>query len=822
MKLTLKNFRCYLDKEFDFGSEGVVLLSGPSGAGKSTVMIAILFALYGKGTNIVTFGQTSCQVIIEFDRPINNRLRISRKRRPNYLLVENLDSKESWEDDAAQAVINDRFGAAFETTSYVQQNAYNSFILMSPMDKLEFIEKFALTGIDISQIKERCQKTIRQRNDELTSCTSQLELAQQEVAKMVKPTKVSFPIKTDDRDAAIAKNEQKLANLTKKLHKTEQEIARLHQEQKAVYVLETKRDNINGQITKIQHSLDELNNEKDAIKYIGDDNLSKLEQQLTELISRREVIILEERYEEDKKRYEELLQTEQNDWTKEIATINKTIWSEYQPKEIDTTIKEFTELIRDLKEKQRLVKQSGKYKIDSDKLHRDKKTLQQLQITLRDKKELQHKLQLQKNMYSCPNCDATLQFKNNQLCLCDSDIIEDERLDVVEAEIKSLTTRINQLEYSTREEDMMLEQYNKLLAEIKTIDDSYEQDGLPSITEAEDEIEKLTKYRQAQQELERRRKKLEDNLANKTYSATVETLKNQLVKLAGQIKSKRTAEKKIDADEIDEELLRSKINRQREYRQRIGEILRQTKLLQRDLALQQEELNQIVTEHRNVFGPARSRETVDSELIEAESSLAELKKGLELRQKVSQRIREYQQYKKELALYQDWQSRVENLTAEEKKHRQRYAAAMKLKDLIGVSEGIAITNVINSINAHAQEYLEEFFTADPIHVHLSPFKQTKKNTSKPQIDVEVTYKGMEGKLDTLSGGETSRVILAYTLALAEIFNTPLILLDECTASLDQESTSVVMEAIRKNFTNKLVIVIAHQVVSGDFDHQIKL
>ena len=81
---------------------------------------------------------------------------------------------------------------------------------------------------------------------------------------------------------------------------------------------------------------------------------------------------------------------------------------------------------------------------------------------------------------------------------------------------------------------------------------------------------------------------------------------------------------------------------------------------------------------------------------------------------------------------------------------------------------------------------------------------------------------METDLTCLSGGELSRVILAYTLALAEMFNTPLLLLDECTSSLDQELTSTVFEGIREHFKGKLTLIIAHQVITGNFDKEIKL
>jgi len=50
-----------------------------------------------------------------------------------------------------------------------------------------------------------------------------------------------------------------------------------------------------------------------------------------------------------------------------------------------------------------------------------------------------------------------------------------------------------------------------------------------------------------------------------------------------------------------------------------------------------------------------------------------------------------------------------------------------------------------------------------------------------------------------------------------MFSSPIILLDECTASLDQELTSEVIEAIRENCKGKLVLLICHQVVKGVFD-----
>jgi DNA repair exonuclease SbcCD ATPase subunit len=187
-------------------------------------------------------------------------------------------------------------------------------------------------------------------------------------------------------------------------------------------------------------------------------------------------------------------------------------------------------------------------------------------------------------------------------------------------------------------------------------------------------------------------------------------------------------------------------------------------------------------------------------------------------------IEKYKNYKIELEKYTEARNKVETLKENEELKRNRYSAATLLRDKILQAESIAITNIINSINIHAQEYLDLFFPNDPIVVRLSAFKECKKRnvSAKPQINMEIDYKGMEADISMLSGGELARVVLAFTLSLAEIFNSPILLLDECTASLDQETTSIVMEGIRKNFSQKLVISIAHQVVSGDFDRQINL
>ena len=187
-----------------------------------------------------------------------------------------------------------------------------------------------------------------------------------------------------------------------------------------------------------------------------------------------------------------------------------------------------------------------------------------------------------------------------------------------------------------------------------------------------------------------------------------------------------------------------------------------------------------------------------------------------------QKIDLFLQYQNALDIWEKAKLQVDQLTKEEKDCRDNYSATMTLKDKILEAESIAILNIINTINTHVQLYLEHFFPDNPITVLITAFKETKSNDNKPQINLEIDYKGIEHDLSMLSGGELSRVILAFTLALAEIQNSPLLLLDECTSSLDQELTASVIEGLKENFGEKLVLLIAHQVVQGTFDNIVRL
>uniref|UniRef100_A0A6C0EJH2 Uncharacterized protein n=1 Tax=viral metagenome TaxID=1070528 RepID=A0A6C0EJH2_9ZZZZ len=817
MRLRLKNFRCYLDKEFDFGNDGMLLLSGPSGSGKTTILSAINFALYGTGTKLVTFGKTSCRVELTFDE-----LQIIRTKRPNRVVVTNLRTNEEYEDAAAQSIINERFGTTFDVTSYVQQNAYRSFIMMSPLEKLGFLEKFAFNGIDLGKIKARCKAITQKRNEDLISVTSQLEMATQHLESLSKPIKVLFPLKAKNKEKAIKNELVRLKNSKILIKRVQKRVDSLRKEENALKIFLTKLEANQSAIDRIEKKLTPLQSELDSLDYEGDEKLYEYEKLLQSVMAHRELDIMRDKYSQDKVRLEEMESDEIDRMKNEISSLKKKLWGEHTEEETKEMLSDYKQIVKDAERYERLKSNLTKYEVDEERLSNDKLELEKSRNTLDEKKARLSRLLLQQELYTCPSCEASLRFQNNELHLFDNEIEdEDEDIDDVKRDISRLNRTINRLECQVPDIESRLKRRKEIQKEIRNIESQYEEE-LPTKDDAEEIVEDLTEYKRTQCELEKKIKKLEVNIRDKNYSGSFTMMKNSLEQQRTKIKTLRKKLKEAsNADSIDEQELRKTIEIQRRNKERMAECKKRVRTLCAELKEYKELIVTNEDTYVKEYGPVRDLDEIELELANETEELEKLYADSSRYAENVANIDRYKHYREELARYREWVDKVENLKEEEKDCRSRYAASTLLKDKILQAESIAIMNIIDSINAHAQEYLDIFFPSDPIVVRLLPFKQTKKST-KPQINLQIDYKGMEADINMLSGGELSRVVLAYTLALAEIFNSPMLLLDECTASIDQGLTEVVIGGIRNNFGNRIVIVIAHQVTTGVFDRVLEI
>ena len=367
MKIKLENFRCYENKEFDLGDNGLVLISGASGAGKSTILNAIYFCLFGEGNKIVSHGKTSCKVEMEIN--LNKHMKISRTKRPNRLVLEVDD--DTIQDQAAQDIINRLFGDMFDVSGYISQNGANSFILMNPADKLTFLERFAFKDIDLTNIKGRCKAVIKKRHDQHIKSIAEYEMANKVVSELAVPEKLSFPLKHKNRDnkdfwteevvEKLLKNEdikQKntkvfIKKALKSIKEFESEINNIKIRQNNIRNKKELLDNLNIKLSKLQSQ---------EIPYLGDEYLKDLDIKLDYIKSTKKLQTLRTKLHEDISQLVTLKEQEMTNFTKELESINLILWQDYKRDEIDDIITTNSEYITYIEELQRLNKEVERLK----------------------------------------------------------------------------------------------------------------------------------------------------------------------------------------------------------------------------------------------------------------------------------------------------------------------------------------------------------------------------------------------------------------------------------------------------------------------------
>lgn len=797
MHIKVKNFRCYEDGEFDLGTSGMTLLSASSGAGKTTLLMAVNFALFGTGTKVVRHGKTSCSVELRI-----NDLHVVRTKRPNRLVVNMIQDGISiqYEDKAGQDIIDKIFSDTYETAGYISHNALNTFVLMSPSDKLSFLEKFAFKDVELGKLKSRCKSFIAETNEKFIRATSNLELSSSILNSMEKPLVFPFPVKCRKSDIEkVTRGEKvKLNNRLKSLSKITNKKESLQDELQAVTRLASI---ISDEIT-LQKSADKSIQESEFIISSSDgydQKLKEYKEQLKSIEHHKKRQYIFDSIKEKKYTLESIREKELDTLSKKISSL--VIWEEYTLSELEESLQWYKSHLAALKKASHiksLIPKTVDIEGLKDELSKAKTELETAQIGVQ---------------YSCPKCNSSLILSRGELKRH-----EDGKKPVTKEEVDLLKRKVEQLDKKLTVEINNIDRKEKLIKDLDTCLEPYIEDGKGETIESlESSIEYLESYKtenlSKEKEFNILQGKMERNEMSATYNqlfAELESLKNSLTRIP-----------EASLPDFDEDTIRTLIAEQTHLKNSRETAIAVKEDSVRTLKKSKNKVGTVEALHNEKYGSLRTTEEIFLELEDLNSEIKRLEKECETLRLRCSEIEYWHQNNEALQSYNKAESRVNEMMKEEKESRLMYTAATTLKTKIAEAESIAMKSVIDSINMHAHVYLDSFFPDQPIVVKLNPYKQGKK-TLKPQINIEVEYKGMECDISSLSGGEISRVVLAFTLALAEMFNIPMIMLDECTANLDQEMTNTVLAGIKENFNNKLVLVVAHQVVTGSFDHILTL
>ena len=799
MILKLTNFRCFEYKEFIFEEDdNFILISAPSGSGKTTILLAIKFALYGTGNKIVKFEKTSCKVELEF-----MGFKITREKKPNRLVLI-VDGENEYEDKVAQNIINEKFS---------EINDFSNFILLTPMDKLEFLEKFAFKDINIVEIKNRCKLLITDRNNDLNKTISQMEIVENTVKELNKPEEKKFPFKIKKSDYELFQKNEKIksknADIIIKKLRAKSEI--LQVELNDIRVLKTYINSKNENIENLINKLEKLSFEEKLISFNGDSVLEKHEQSLKIKLSSKKLIILKDKLKEYIAKHEEIISNSKTKSENDIMKIDENLWKEYTKDEAEETIKDTKACLKDAQKVSFLKKQifTG---IDVDELENNKNELEKCRNNLDEQRNILENLKKQNNVYSCPSCETKLYFNEDNLHLIENFVSSELDIENVKKDIALLQTKIKKLEKLIPDIENKLENNSKIETQITEILSQYE-DDIDEESLSED-LKYIQNYYESQIKKEKKKVELLENNFTSNFENDLKNIKSEINKLENNLEED-------EFEDLEEEVVRDIIIKEKKVKETIDRIKSEKKQFEEESIEQKNKNKYLEQKHISKYNQIKDEKLLSEEIAEINNKIQENEKKKTNSLLNIEKIEKYNEYLSEKNNYDSWTKKLNVLQEKEIEDKKKYSSALMLKEKISEAENIVLMNIINSINNYAKIYLDLFFVDDPISVILSAFKETKK-VNKPSINLEIYYKGMECDLNMLSGGEIARVILSYNLALTEIFNIPLLMLDETTANLDQELTNVVFDGIKENFKGKKVLVIAHQVIDGIFDKVIKL
>lgn len=787
MQLRLTNFRCWEDKALTIPEKGICLLSGRSGRGKSTILNSIVYTITGKGKNISTFQKKSTTVQLEIDG-----LLISRQRGPNRLIVKK--GGVQYEDDAAQSIIDSTFGAEFCNTSYIDQDNMNSFVFLSPSEKIEFLEKLLLARYNIDEMKDRVKDNISKTKLEHAAADSKLATLTDMLRKMTY---------TNQEDVLIETNRLTSQNCGKLLEKIRGNIDITEKNEKSVSTKIKKWESERIAQTRLTETRQALKLKLDDV----DEQLSKCDD--PEML-RGDMAVLEKR-KNDYHTHQSYVKRRELE-----ASYNERVEHNTKEKEqhlaqlrglptIDVIKKSISQLESIQRIMNTLIGLEDKIATPPDET--------ELANEISDRDKIKERMALcqktivdQNLYYPCPSCKNVLQFDRDKLVM--GNVRKIENVGDLKREVKELSQRLEEANIHIDQLKAEKVLFDKNEAEYNQLFDRL------------DELLKLPTGDVIEQEM------VDEKLAGMTeMKSKYESVQQSIREIDGDrflLQLKKELELLSPVPTGGGGVSEEYIPTEKEYPALLETLATKKEMAERVRSLTQKR-KQFTQSWDELPVPEKTDEELSELLTQNREKMETYRKKTEQYRTHLQRIEKWEMVERDNTAYQEIQVKI--LETEEKKVAlmDRLRCLVKLRDHIKQAEQQSLSEFIDALNRHAAIYIEDFFPDDDITVELKTV-QEGKSTGKEKVTLhfDVQYREMNGDLSFLSGGEKDRVNLAFTLAFSELVENRILLLDECISSLDAETSNVVLGQLKEKYKGKLVIVVSHQANLGFFDDIINL
>lgn len=825
MEISISNFRCYYKNNptvYTF-QKGLCHLVGESGAGKSTVIMAIKWCLYGENTGIKPRGKSSLvpEVIIRFENFFRSQssadpdrldyqdpeydLTIER-RSPNFINVF-LPNDVSLDSDAAQGWINKTFGSKdlWLATSCLFQGTRNVILSGTGEEKFRILRELTY-GSDVGDYNDPdwylgiLKERFRELDKEHSTMSSKYNAFYDYLDPLFDDMEKNNDWNPDKE--SIVKIQSQIRELNKQKSKSVSAWAEYENSKKQLTKLEASLAKIPKDLEQqLQKHLDERTHYQEEI--VLRDNytaLKKIQDRLRKALIVNNVV---QKYKLDPKRLAELTKKEslyqnyvdicakkalplvpevQDSWIIELQTLvnynDRLIeWQKYQKSNQERLI---------LEKKLHAVKDSlaEGFTTDSDELDTMMGNMTQ------EKHELHSKLMSLKTKFECRSCKAVniVSSSSKTPISPEEEAAAKERLEFVTAVLDELPQHI-----------ATINNIKSLESRLKTLKESSDivKPVIPAVTYVEVP-------------------------GQKNPQATLQSLlslKDQCVESLTSEETREITELRRGAD-ISDLLNNSDVNIDEILQREFKDPNTEWHGIESDLRIADNRIKQTqeLIAQRNTLSKQIADYTLDppkeSSPDDYDDEIAELNDRLELG-------KEFEKLHKENESLIQKKEQLDKLSDE----------VDKLSNLIDVVKKVSLQpmeEVLEAINIITNTALEELYDS-PIQVVLSVYKESTSSKSQPVQKMSVNLQIYYGEdsypnINNLSGGEADRVSLALTLALSKLHHSPMLIFDECMASLNcdyREKCLKVIRDITQDPTNigscKTVFDICHESVEGYHD-----
>jgi DNA repair exonuclease SbcCD ATPase subunit len=169
------------------------------------------------------------------------------------------------------------------------------------------------------------------------------------------------------------------------------------------------------------------------------------------------------------------------------------------------------------------------------------------------------------------------------------------------------------------------------------------------------------------------------------------------------------------------------------------------------------------------------------------------------------------------------ESEIEECQGAVKLATKRLESCVKLKEISDRAAVESIEAILNSINYNAKLYIDKMFPNTGTSVVLQNKKTLDSGDERAKMSVRIFHKGSEvKKLKELSGGERSRLALAFQLAMSDMYSSPILLVDEGFKGLSKADLEECLPMLKEASENKAVIVVEHHAPDSFFDNHLEI